>query len=98
MNSRNQSSRNGAPSQRREPSLTEAQSGTCTAVLGSVTAAMQAQRVLANAAIYVTVTKVSSGTASQGCVYGIVFPCAQQENVRIVLKRADISIKKMLGG
>ncbi len=72
--------------------------GECTAVLGNMTGALQAQRALANAAIYSTVTKVSSSKNTGGCAYGVVYPCAQERNVRAVLSRADITVKKYLGG
>lgn len=72
--------------------------GECTAVLGNMTAALQAQRALSQAAIYSTVTKVSSSKQTSGCAYGIIYPCAQEKNVRTVLSRADITVKKYLGG
>ncbi len=98
MNNKHRSSRYGTSSHHHDTSLGEDVRGTCTVVLGSVTTAMQAQRVLANAAIFGTVTKISSSTDSRGCAYGIEFPCSQKENLRLILARADISIKKMLGG
>ena len=98
MNKNNRNVRYGTSSLRQSTSLDEDPRGICTVVLGSVTSAMQAQRVLANASIFGTVTKVSSSSDARGCAYGIEFPCSQKDNLRLVLSRADISIKKMLGG
>ena len=72
--------------------------GECTAVLGSMTAALQAQRVLAQAAVFTSVTKISSSQSTKGCAYGITYPCAQKENVRTILSRAQVTVKKYLGG
>ena len=73
-------------------------SGECTAVLGTMTAALQAQRTLSNAAIHAAVIKISSSKSAKGCAYGITFACAQTELVRTVLGRAGISVKKYMGG
>ncbi len=65
----------------------------CSAELGSVTAAMKAQRALATAAIPSAVVKIES-SSRRGCTYGIRFSCNQLGNVRTVLSAARISVKQ----
>ncbi len=72
--------------------------GTCTAVLGSMTLAMKAQGVLAEAAIRATLTKVSSTRTHGGCAYGVDFPCTQSANVRMILSRAGVRVREYLEG
>ena len=72
--------------------------GECTAVLGSMTIALQAEKALANAAIHANVTKVSSSGSEKGCAYGITYPCAQEENVRVILARSGLAVKQYKGG
>jgi len=69
----------------------------CSAELGSVTAAMKAQRALAEAAIQSTVIKSESSRRS-GCSYGIRFSCLQERNVRTVLETAHIPVKQWNSG
>ena len=72
--------------------------GTCTAVIGSMTVAMKAQSLLAEAAIRTSVVKVSSAKATGGCAYGVDFPCTQTANVRTVLDRAGVRVREYLQG
>lgn len=72
--------------------------GVCTAVMGSMTNALQAQKALANAAIYVSVRKVSASGSTNGCSYGVSYPCSAVSNVRAVLSSAGLSVKKYMGG
>ncbi len=72
-------------------------SGICTAVIGSMTLAMKAQAVLAEAAIRVSIIKISSSDARGGCAYGVDFPCTQSANVRQILTRAGIRVRQYLG-
>ena len=67
--------------------------GKCTAVIGSMTKAMQAQEALANAAIRAAVVKVSSSSSHNGCAYGVDFPCSQKQNVQTVLHRIGVSVR-----
>ena len=70
----------------------------CSAVIGSVTQAMSAQRALADAAIPTTVIKFeSSGRGSRGCVYALSFSCSQGNNVRTVLSHKGIRVKQWNG-
>ena len=68
--------------------------GECVAVMGSMTSALQAQKALANAAIFVSVTKISSSGSGRGCAYGVTYPCVQDKNVRTVLARSGLAVKK----
>ncbi len=70
--------------------------GTCTAVIGSMTLAMKAQSVLADAAIRADLTKISSAAAQGGCAYGVDFACTQSQNVRTVLSRAGIRVRQYI--
>lgn len=72
--------------------------GTCTAVIGSMTQAMKAQSLLAEAAIRAAVVKVSSAKTTGGCAYGVDFPCTQSANVRTVLDRAGVRVREYLQG
>ena len=49
-------------------------SGVCTAVIGSMTQAMGAQAALAEAAIRVSIVKISSSRTHGGCAYGLDYP------------------------
>ncbi len=70
--------------------------GTCTAVIGSMTQAMKAQSLLAEAAIRAAVVKVSSAKTTGGCAYGVDFPCTQSANVRTVLEQAGVRVREYL--
>ena len=82
---------------RRERGTTEWR-GICTAVIGSMTQAMKAQSLLAEAAIRATGTKISSSRTHNGCAYGVDFPCTQTANVRTVLSKAGIRVREYLEG
>lgn len=66
----------------------------CVAVVGSMTYALKAQQVLAQAAIPSTVIKTETASSHRGCVYGVRFYCAQENNVRTVLSTARIQVKQ----
>lgn len=70
--------------------------GTCTAVIGSMTQAMKAQSLLADAAIRGGITKISSARTHNGCAYGVEFPCTQSANVRTVLERGGVRVREYL--
>ena len=67
----------------------------CTAVIGSMTRAMQAERALAGASVRSYVTKVSSAP-SGGCVYGVTYACNQTEIVRDILSHGGIRVRKYM--
>ena len=64
----------------------------CTVSIGSVTYAEKAMRALASAAIYSEIIKLDE-KKSRGCIYGLEFPCSQEENVRAVLRMAGIKAR-----
>lgn len=72
--------------------------GTCTAVIGSMTQAMKAQSLLADAAIRASITKISSSMTHNGCAYGVDFPCTQSANVSTVLERGGVRVRQYLKG
>ena len=72
--------------------------GSCPAVIGSMTQAMRAQGLLAEAAIRSTVVKVSSAKSTGGCAYGVDFPCTQMSNAQTVLTRAGVRVREYLQG
>lgn len=72
--------------------------GICTAVIGSMTQAMKAQSLLADAAIRGGITKVSSARTHNGCAYGVEFPCTQSANARTVLERGGVRVREYLQG
>ncbi len=70
----------------------------CTAVLGSMTHALQAQRALSGASLHSEVIKISSSKSGQGCTYGVTYACMQDTHVRAVLSRAGIAVRRYTGG
>lgn len=63
----------------------------CTAVIGSTTAAIKAQRALSGAAIRADVVKVSYA-GGRGCEYGVRFPRALSGNAAAILESKNISV------
>ena len=63
----------------------------CSAEIGSVTAAMKAERALSAAAIPCEIIKKEGSSKGRGCVFGIGFSCSQSNNVRAVLRAARIN-------
>ena len=68
----------------------------CTAVTGSMTMAMKAQRALSKNALRASTVKVSQGSAEKGCIYGVEFDCPLLGNVKSILQSAGIEIKEYL--
>ena len=66
----------------------------CIAEIGSMTSAMRAQSALAEAAIPTTVVKTNSEKSGRGCAYGVSFDCAQIENVKNVLAKVGIKVRR----
>lgn len=66
----------------------------CIAEIGSMTQAMRAQSVLAQAAIPTTVVKSNSSKNSRGCTYGVSLSCAQGENARQALMKAGVKVRR----
>lgn len=68
----------------------------CSAVMGSMTSAMKAQRLLSKHALRSSVIKISPSTQNKGCIYGIEFDCAISVRVRQTLSDANIDVKEYL--
>jgi len=65
----------------------------CVAVIGSMTQAMNAQSVLARAAIRSEVIKADHANGGRGCAYALSYDCGQGENMRRVLQDAGIRVR-----
>ena len=65
----------------------------CLAVMGSMTQAMRAQKVLAGAAVRAEVVKADSAHTRRGCAYALSYPCSQENNVRAILSSARIRVR-----
>lgn len=68
----------------------------CTAVTGSMTMALKAQRALSKHAIRAETVKVSRSASQKGCIYGVEFDYALLGNVRSILEASGIEIKEFL--
>ena len=62
----------------------------CAAILGSVTAATAAQRILARAAVYSEVVRISGSNDGKGCVYGVEIKDTQFSNAVALLAELGI--------
>ena len=71
--------------------------GECSAVMGTLTVAQKAQRVLGAAAIPTGLGKSESSSSHRGCVWSITFSCNQRQNVATVLANAGIHVKSWEG-
>jgi len=69
-------------------------SSACTAVIGAMTIAMKAQRILAHNAIRSEVIKIPG--SANGCIYGIRFAYSDLVNVRYALTAGGIAVKEYL--
>lgn len=72
-------------------------SRSCFAVMGNLTSAQKAQRVLSAAAIPTSLSKNESASSHKGCVWSVTFSCNQLENVKGVLSSAGIRVKEWGG-
>ena len=70
----------------------------CVAVIGQMTQAMQAQSVLAMAAIRAKIIKADSLPNQRGCAYALAFPCEAMREVERILRNAGIRVQFYSGG
>ena len=70
----------------------------CVAVIGSMTQSMQAQNVLAMAAVRAEIIKADSLQDRRGCTYALTYPCEQAQNVERILRNANIRVLYYHGG
>lgn len=68
----------------------------CTAVTGSMTMALKAQRALSREAIRANTVKVSGSANGKGCIYGVEFDLALLGKVKAALDSAGIEVKEFL--
>ena len=66
------------------------------AVFPTLTAAEQARRALAAAAIQSETVKVDSSRTRRGCSWGVAFPAVQLGNVMTVFANAGIKTREIL--
>ena len=62
----------------------------CAAAIGSVTQAMHARGLLAEAAVFATVVKNDPALTGRGCAWGISYPCAMERAVREILRKNGV--------
>ena len=70
----------------------------CTAVIGSMTIALKAQKILNSSSIRSTVVKLDSSATQRGCSYGLEFECNQYSNVRYILEKSHVIVSRYLTG
>ncbi|CDC60599.1 unknown [Clostridium sp. CAG:448] len=73
-------------------------SGVCCALLGSMTQALRAQSVLHNASVCVHIVKVNDAPGIRGCIYGITYPCSDENQLRSVLTQEHVAVRQYAGG
>ena len=66
------------------------------AVIGSMTAAIKAQRALAGVDVSAHVVSLSPKDSRRGCAYGLEFPAELEGAVRFVLRRDRIPVVEFL--
>ena len=70
----------------------------CIAVIGSMTQAMRAQKILANAAIRAEIVKADASLTKRGCAYALEYACSQAQNVKMILTNAGVRVRSYHGG
>ena len=69
-----------------------------TAVIGSMTVALKAQKILLKASINSSVVKIKSSATGNGCSYGLEFDSIQYSNIRHILETSNIKVSRYLMG
>ena len=67
----------------------------CRFIIGSVTQAMKAKRILSAHSIATEVAKFGNTQNNTGCTYGIYFRCEHQRNVTSLLQKDNIPFEEM---
>lgn len=70
----------------------------CVAIIGSMTQAMRAQKILSNAAVRTEVIKIDSALTGKGCAYAVSYSCLQADHVKMILKNAGIRVRRYYDG
>ena len=68
----------------------------CMCIIGSMTEALRAGRLLSKEAILVNTVKADTG--KRGCAYALSFSCTQKNNVQRILEKNGVRIKEFRGG
>lgn len=68
----------------------------CIAAVSSVTLAIKAQRTLSSSGIPSEVISLTADQTRRGCAYGLEFSCAEESNVRTLLRTAHIPVSQYL--
>lgn len=68
--------------------------GICHIGIGSVNAAMRAQRLLQREGISASLIKNEGGKRSGGCLYGLATPCLHWERAKRILTDNHVPIRK----
>lgn len=66
------------------------------AAIGSMTAAIKAQRALASAGIIGEVVALSPSETRKGCAYGLEIPAMQESEARAALRAAHIAVSQLI--
>lgn len=66
------------------------------AAIGSMTAAIKAQRALSRTGIIAEIVSLSPEETRRGCAYGISYPLAREAAVRNALRAAGIPVSQYL--
>ena len=66
----------------------------CIAVIGSITQAMHAQKVLVGSLIRTELIKVDSSVTGRGCAYALLYPCSMDQALQRTLQDASIRFRK----
>ena len=66
----------------------------CTVMIGSVTQAMHAQKILERALVRTEVVKVESSVGGRGCAYALLYPCIMEDSLVRVLQESSIRFRK----
>ena len=66
------------------------QNNQCVTVVGSMTQAIRAQKVLAMASIRAEIVKADTDRTQHGCAYALSYSCREEWNVQRLLRESGI--------
>lgn len=72
--------------------------GTCTAAIGSMTAAVGARRALSANGIESEIVALAPEQTRRGCAWGVEFDATVERAARATLHRAGISVSQYIKG
>lgn len=62
----------------------------CVTVIGSMTQAMRAQKVLAASSIRAEIIKAEADQSRKGCSYALSYSCSEEWNVQRILRESGV--------